>query len=141
MHQLLPPVLTTLTNPDGSKRRKKFTVADSQESFALIGKTCEELDAKLNLLKIQNSHINPILLVEGEIVAVKSISIYFEGIKYPIIKPVTAVDILFKIMLVFDLEFPKQAETFYMFLQTFFYNIPTFKNNLKVAAIEKQLLE
>ncbi|KNC20874.1 hypothetical protein FF38_04215 [Lucilia cuprina] len=62
LHHLLPPSLTVLKNANGSKRRKKFSIEDSQQSFALMGKTQEEVDAKLNLLKIQKTNIQPLLL-------------------------------------------------------------------------------
>ncbi|KAI8122774.1 hypothetical protein CVS40_6554 [Lucilia cuprina] len=79
LHHLLPPSLTVLKNANGSKRRKKFSIEDSQQSFALMGKTQEEVDAKLNLLKIQKTNIQPLLLVVGEIWDIKSITLYCDG--------------------------------------------------------------
>lgn len=127
MHHLFPPPFAVLTEPNGSKQRKKFSIVDSQESFAIVGKTSSEVEAKLNLLKLQNLNIQPLLLVEGEISDVKSMVVYFDGIRYPVVKTLSAVDILFKLFFVFNIEFPKQSETIYLFLQQFFYEITSLK--------------
>lgn len=129
-----------MTEQNGTKLRKKYTILDSQESFALIGRTTEELDAKFNLLKLQSSNIQPLLLVVGSIDNIKSISVYFDGIKYPMVNSLTAVDILYKIMFTFNLEFPKQSQIFYLFIQTFFYEMSTQKKNVKVSTFISQIL-
>ena len=41
----------------GAKMRKKFSVADSQDSFAIIATTQQELEIKLNLLKLQKKTV------------------------------------------------------------------------------------
>lgn len=98
------------------------------------------MEAKLNLLKHQTTNIQPLLLVVGDILDIKSISIYFDDIRYPVMKTLTAVDILFKLLFVFNIEFSKQSECFYLFLQNFFYEIPTSKQNTKIGTIINELL-
>ena len=87
---------------------KKVSIIDSQESFAIMGKSSEELETKLNLLKFQSISIQPLLLVLGDLEDIKNISIYFDGIRYSMMTSLTALDILYKMMFVFNLEFPKQ---------------------------------
>lgn len=136
-------ISTTTSCFDGTKRCKttqKYTILDSQESFAIIGKTPEELDAKFNLLKLQSSNIQPLLLIVGDFDNIRAISVYFDGIKYPMVNLLTAIDILYKIMFTFNLEFPKQSHIFYLFIQKFFYEMSTEKKNVKVSTFISQIL-
>lgn len=140
LHYLFPPHSKTVKDAHGSKQRKKFSVADSQESFALVGGTTEEVDAKLKLLKLQGRNIQPKLLVVGELTNIKSISIFFDNIKYPSLTVLNAIDVLFKIFFVFNLEYPEESEIFYNFLQNVFYDIPAKKQFSKVAALKTEIL-
>lgn len=124
----------------GAKMRKKFSVADSQDSFAIIATTQQELDIKLNLLKLQKNCIQPRLLIIGSILDIKQIFVYFDDIKYPMCKILTAVDVLFKLFFVFNLEFPKESELFYTFLQVFFYELKTDKKFTKIFTIKNEIL-
>lgn len=121
---MFPPTYKVFTNPDKTKTRLRHSIKDSQCSFAIIGKTPEELEAKFNLLKTQKSNIQPLLLVIGDVLDIKRISVYFDGIRYPILKSLTAIDILIKLMFVFNIEYPVESNIFYMFIQKFFYDIP-----------------
>ncbi|KNC21407.1 hypothetical protein FF38_12548 [Lucilia cuprina] len=65
-HNLFPPQLKISTDENGAKYKKKFTIADSQESFAVVASTMDELETKLKLLKLQGRKIQPKLLVIGD---------------------------------------------------------------------------
>ena len=51
-----------------------------------------------------------------------------------------AVDILFKFFFVFNLEFPKESEVFFNYLQVFSYNIKTDKKFTRTYAIKNEIL-
>lgn len=58
LHHPFPPQQKIAVDETGSKYRKKFSIGDSQESFAVLADTQDELDAKVKLLKIQNKTFN-----------------------------------------------------------------------------------
>ncbi|KAI8115639.1 hypothetical protein CVS40_12277, partial [Lucilia cuprina] len=140
LHYLFPPQQKVVTDKAGAKIRKKFTVTASQDSFAIVAETKEELDMKLKLLKLQKCNIQPRLLILGEIANVKEIFVYFDEIKYPMVQIITAVDILFKIFFVFNLEFPIESDLFYNFMQQFFYEINSEKKYSKVFTVINEIL-
>lgn len=137
---MFPPQQKVAADDTGAKFRKKHSIVDSQESFAIIADSQNELEAKITLLKLQNRCIQPRLLVVGDIGNVQSISVYFDDIKYPFLTTLNAIDLLFKIFFVFNLEYPEESDIFYNFLQEFFYEIPTKKKYAKIAIIKNEIL-
>lgn len=129
-----------LRDLSGAKFRKKSSIADSQETFAVIAGTLEELDAKLSLLKLQGRRNHPMILVVGEVINIKSVFVFFENSKYKFSKVIDAIDILFKLFFVFNIQFPEESEIFYNFLQTLFYNIPSSRKFVKVSAIKNEIM-
>lgn len=140
-HHLFPPQLKISTDESGSKYRKKFTIIDSQESFAVIAATVEELETKLKLLKIQKRNIQPKLLIIGDISKVKEIYVYFDEIRYPFISLLKAFDVLFKTFYVFNLQYPQESEIFYNFIQSLFYDMPANKKCIKASSIKYEILK
>ncbi|KAI8130050.1 hypothetical protein CVS40_0842 [Lucilia cuprina] len=112
---------------NGAKYKKKFTIADSQESFAVVASTMDELETKLKLLKLQGRKIQPKLLVIGD--------------TYPFVSTLKAFDVLFKIFFVFNLEYPSESEIFYHFIQSLFYDLPTSKKFIKSNIIKHEILK
>lgn len=140
LHYLFPPQQKTASTDNGQKISKKFTIADSQESFAVLAKTQDELDVKLKLLKLQNKRIQPKLMIVGDIDKVKSISIFFDNMTYPFLTILNAVDILFKIFFVFNLHYPEESLIFYNFLQDFLYEIPLSKKISKISTVKNEII-
>lgn len=71
-HIFLPQQKTSTNSSDS-----KFSILNSQESFALIAATSEELEAKWKLLRLQCNYIQPRILVIGETSNKKSIIVNF----------------------------------------------------------------
>lgn len=140
-HNLFPPQLKINTDENGAKYRKKFTILDSQESFAIVAGTVEELDAKIKLLKIQCRNIQPKLLVIGDIFKIKEIYVYFDNLKYPFVSVLKAFDLLFKIIFVFNLQYPSESEIFYHFIQDLFYDIGSNKKCTKSSSIKHEIMK
>lgn len=140
LHHLFPPQATVVTEENGAKRRKKFSISDSQNAFAIVARSSAELDLKINLRKLQSRSIQPLLLIIGDVHMVKEIYIYFDGIKYPILKVLNAVDILYKTFFVFNLEFPEESNVYFNFLQTFFYEMKSEKKIPKISSIKNEIL-
>ncbi|XP_046805208.1 uncharacterized protein LOC124419499 [Lucilia cuprina] len=140
-HNLFPPQLKISTDENGAKYKKKFTIADSQESFAVVASTMDELETKLKLLKLQGRKIQPKLLVIGDTLKVKQIFVYFDNLRYPFVSTLKAFDVLFKIFFVFNLEYPSESEIFYHFIQSLFYDLPTSKKFIKSNIIKHEILK
>ena len=75
---MVPPHQSFATTPNGEKIRKRYSISGSQDSFASIAASNEELEAKLKLLELRKRSIQPELLIIGDIYDIKSISIYIE---------------------------------------------------------------
>lgn len=138
---MVPPQQSFATTPNGEKVRKRFSVSDSQEGFALIATSNEEMEAKIKLLQLQKRSIQPRLLIIGDIYDIKSISIYFDKLKFPSLTILEAFDNLFKLFFVFNLEFPQESEVFYNFVQSVLYDMPTSKKYTKVSSLKHEILK
>ncbi|KNC31058.1 hypothetical protein FF38_00565 [Lucilia cuprina] len=128
LHNLFPPQLKVSTESSGAKIRKKYSIADSQEGFAIIANTLEELEVKIKLLKLQCRNIQPRLLIIGEICNIKSIFVFVDNVKYPILTFLNALD------------YPEESDVFYNFIQSFLYDLPTTKKYSKVSTIKHEIL-
>ncbi|XP_046801112.1 uncharacterized protein LOC111688897 [Lucilia cuprina] len=117
-HKLFPPQHTITTSPNGEKIRKRYSVADSQENFAVLATSNEELETKLKLLQLQGRNIQPRLLIIGYLYDIKTIYVYFDRLKFPFLTFLDAFDCLFKLFFVFNVEFPQESEVFYNFVQS-----------------------
>ncbi|XP_075148179.1 uncharacterized protein LOC142222103 [Haematobia irritans] len=140
LHNLFPPQLTVITDVDGEKRKKKFSILDSQNSFALIAKTHDEVEHKLKILKSKKTKLQPLLIVYGDVHKIDKIYIYLDGIRYPSLKVLTALNLLYKIYFVFNIEFPKESEIYFNFIQSFFFDMKLEKNIPKVISIKDEIL-
>ncbi|XP_073812255.1 uncharacterized protein [Musca autumnalis] len=76
LHQLFPPQHKVVTDKTGAKCKRKYSISDSQTSFAIIADNNKEIELKLELLKLRCTNIQPLLLVIGEETCVKQIYIY-----------------------------------------------------------------
>lgn len=140
LHNIFPPPQKVKADESGTKIRKKFSIADSQEGFSLIATSMEEIDIKIKLLKLQSKSIQPKLLIVGEIFKIKEIYVYLDDIKYPMLTILNAIDILFKILFIFNLKYPEECKVFYNFIESFLYDLPTLKKFAKVSVIKHDLL-
>lgn len=136
----MPPQQKLKSDSSGAKYRKKFSITESQEAFALIGNTLEEVNAKLKVLQLQSRNIQPRLLIVGELTNIISVSVYFDNTTYPFLTVIDAFDVLFKIFFVLNLQFPEESDLFYNFVQSFFFEIPTSKKCTKISILNQQLL-
>lgn len=105
----------------------------------MMANTDDEMNAKVKLLKLQGKSIQPKLLIVGDITNIKTISIYFDDLTFPFLTIIDAIDLLFKIFYVFNLEYPEESEIFYNFIQNIFYEIPPKKKIMKVSSVINEI--
>lgn len=140
LHYIFPPQQKTKIDDTGTKNKKKYSIPDSQDSFAVMAETCDEMDVKIKLLKLQRKCIQPKLLIVGDLSNIKKISVYFDDLVYQFLSILDAIDLLFKIFYVFNLQYPEESEIFYNFIQNIFYEIPTNKEFMKVSTVKNEIL-
>lgn len=134
----MPPSPIVVTGTSGGKMRKKYTIVDSQDAFAVMGASMVEIDTKLQLLKMKGIPIQPRLLIVGQLTDIREIYVYFDGIKYAFLNILHAADTCFKLFFIFNLKYPDEAIQFYKFIQFYFYNIEG-NQNTKIASIINDL--
>lgn len=118
----------------GKKTTTKFTIKDSQESVLFLGKNQQEIEDRINHLTKTNLSIQPSIYCIGkDIFSIEDICVIFEDIRFKFSNILRALDICFKIIYVFDLEFPAESLIFYSFIETYFFKFKLTNNtNSKV---------
>lgn len=125
----------------GKKITTRFTIKDSQESFLYIGKCAQEIEDHLDFLGKQQA-IHPFILAVGEdVLPLKEIFVYFDGIRFSFNHFLRAVDICIKIFYIFNFDFPKKALMFWNFIETFFYKLKSQNSYSKVHILSEYLLK
>ncbi|XP_055855860.1 uncharacterized protein LOC129919065 [Episyrphus balteatus] len=114
---------------DGSSKRKA-TIQDANESFVLIIPTISNYKIKIDELttKYYQSKltIQPFIVAEGtDGENLKAFYVFFDKTLYKLDSFIEGLDLCFKIFQVFNLEYPKNCELPWNFIQQFFYEINT----------------
>lgn len=69
--------------------------------------------------------IQPFILIIGTPLQPKEIIVYFDTIKYKVFTVLRAIDVCFKIIHLFNLEYPVESCAVWLFIQKYLYNIKT----------------
>lgn len=108
----------------GKQQTIKFTIRDSQESFFFVGKSAQEVEERLRFLHSNKSAVQPfIYAVADDLTKVEEVYTYFDGIRYKFFSVTRAVDMCYKIMYVFNFEFPIECKMFWSFIDKYFYKM------------------
>lgn len=127
----------------GKRTTTKFTIKDSQESVLFLGKNQQEIEERLHHLKKTNTSIQPSVYCIGEdIFSVEDICVIFDDIRFKFTNILRALDICFKIIYLFDLEFPAESLTFFSFIEIYFFKLKSTNNvNTKVHILCEYLTD
>lgn len=124
MHAFSWAFMDTYHQHPFKKNRKKefsrYTIKDSQNAFLYIAETLNQLEEHINYQKFKKGSIQPFIYAIGSPLQPKNIGLFFDDIRYQFKTVLKAVDILFQIFYVFNLEFPLQCKIFYSFIELFF---------------------
>lgn len=133
---LVPTNKLVKKDPTTSKKvTTKFTIKDSQQSVVFYGKNLQEVEERINHLKETKMSIQPSIYCVGDsIFSIKDIFVIFDDIRYKFSSLIKALDICFKTIYLFDLEFPPESVTFYSFIEAFFFDMKT-PNHSKVSVL------
>ncbi|KAK4876673.1 hypothetical protein RN001_009179 [Aquatica leii] len=122
----------------GKKSIIKFTIKDSQESVIFMGG--QEVGDQINHLKRTKLSLQPSIYYVGDsIFDIRDIFINFDNIRFQFTNIIRSLDICFKIIYLFDMQFPTESEMFYNFLETFFYKFECSNVHSKVKVLSEYL--
>jgi len=110
---------------NGKKNIIKYSIKDSQNSFITFHNTITASEAYINNLKDKHLPIQPFIVIIGVPLKPEQIYLFFDSIKYKFFCIVRAIDVCFKIIHLFNLQYPLQSSAVWMFIQKLFYNIST----------------
>lgn len=123
LHAVLVPTSKIVKVEKGKKVHVKHSIKDSQNSFMIVGRTVEEAEAELRQKLEKKVSLQPLIMVTGSVLNPENIVLYFDGVKFKFFSILTAVDICFKIYIIFNLEYPVESKLIWSFIQIFCYNL------------------
>ncbi|XP_060880673.1 uncharacterized protein LOC132952394 [Metopolophium dirhodum] len=128
-------------DPKSSKKvTTKFTIKDSQESVIFVGETQQNIEDYMDHVRKTKTSIQSSLFCVGkDIFSITDIFLFFDGVRYNFKSILKALDICFKAIYLFDLQFPEESIMFYTFLECFFYNFKSTKSYSKVHILLEYL--
>lgn len=127
----------------GGKEVIKYTIKDSQESFLYLANSNQEIQEHLHFLKARKEHIQPFILCTfgDEITDIQEILLYFDETIYKFINMLRAVDICFKIIYLFNLDFPKESIMFWSFIELHYFKMKGTTSYPKAFILSEALKE
>ncbi|KAJ8963595.1 hypothetical protein NQ314_005494 [Rhamnusium bicolor] len=126
----------------GKKTTTKFTIKDSQESVLFLGTNQQEIEDRIDHLKKRNVSIQPFVYCIGkDIFSVEDICVIFDDIRFKFSNVLRALDICFKIIYLFDLEFPAESVVFILFIEICFFKFKSAITNSKVHILCEYLAD
>jgi len=115
----------------------KFSIKYSQNTFIIVANTAIEIEEILKIRKNGKDPIQPRLLIVGTISNPSQIMVYFDESKYIFFSIIKALDMCFKIYHLFNIEYPLESISVWLFIQRFFNNIKLLYN--KPCPLIKQI--
>ncbi|XP_055847022.1 uncharacterized protein LOC129912690 [Episyrphus balteatus] len=105
------------------KTTLKPTIKDSQESFVFVAASIQNVEDHIQHLQQKGDNVQPFIIVVGkDVINFKEIFLYFDGVKFPFISFIRAVDICFKTFFLFNLEFNNPSSNFWNFIQSLYFD-------------------
>lgn len=136
----VPTNRVTRKDVSGKKSVIKFTIKDSQESVIFVGSSFQEVEDQISHLKRTKISLQPSIYCVGtSIFDITDIFVKFDDVRYKFTNILRSLDICFKIIYLFDLQFPTESEMFYNFLETFFYKFESPNVHAKVKLLSEYL--
>lgn len=129
IHAVLPPsARQTTISLEGSKKRKFFkpTIKDSQQALVLFVSHANDFNPTLDRLaskvREQGQSLQPLVVFCSYD---NSFIVYYNEIKYKFDSLLPALDTCFKIFFVLNLKYPVSCRAVWLFIQKYFFDIPT----------------
>lgn len=131
MHIIICINLNNNLYPDGihlrSKRRKTNVICTHVPIYAITYKILLRISFQniTRAIPKQYTPIQPFILICGTPCKPKDIIEFFDCIQFKLFSISSAIDVCFKIFHIFNLEYPPQSSTVWLFIQKYFYVLNT----------------
>lgn len=79
---MLVPKSYSLSKEDNKRQCYRPSIEDSRNSFFLCGETPADIETKLLKIKEKKQPIQPLVLIEGSILNIKNVFLYFDEVRY-----------------------------------------------------------
>lgn len=111
----------------------KSTIKDSQDSFFLHVTVNNDFDRKIatyrNILSNRTETLQPLIIgIGNDLLSITEFIVFYDNIKYIFNNFIAALDCCFKIFHVLDLHYPKDCNSFWLFIQTYFFEMNSDEN-------------
>jgi len=123
LHTIFVPTSKKITRDDnGKKNLVKYSIKDSQDSFMIFKSSIAEIEEYITKRCNENKPIQPFILICGTPSKPKEIIVFFDKIciKFKLFSISSAIDVCFKIVHIFNLEYPPQSSIVWLFIQKYF---------------------
>ena len=123
LHCIIKPTTIAVEKKQNSKIHKKYSIADSQQSFLKIFKEPSDVQ---EFFANNKEHTQPFVFAFGESIydiEKAEFYVYCDNIKYKFNNFLRAFESCFKLYHIFNLTYPKESFNFWTFVQVFFFNI------------------
>lgn len=123
------PSTCRFKNASGENKRK-ITISDAHESFAVRVSSINDYQQKLNELVnkyfLESCTVQPFLIIEGNSSEdLTGFFIYFDGNLFQFDSFFACLDTCFKMFHVFSIDYPKACNPLWVFIQLYFFDINT----------------
>lgn len=148
LHAILTPstrMLAKGSSKTGHKEYWKPSIKDSQNSFLYLvadeGEVSKCIAEKRDKYTKFGLSLQPLTIVVGNSYKdIKKIIVIYDEVLYTFNSVCKAIDICFKIFQCFNLEYPKESQLVWLFIQKYFFKI-TSKYDLKIPALSSLISE
>lgn len=129
-----------LLQPSGRDGNKRFTVVDSQEASIKVFAHPQDYKEHRNSMAANNSQSQPPLItIIGSLDKIEEIHVDFDNTHFKIFTFERAIDICIKIFFTFNIAYPKACQSFWEFVDIYFYQIDKTATNSKARLLLKWL--
>lgn len=107
----------------------RINASDSQNAFIRFHSCTEDYIAAYNAMVLHNKSVEPMVNVVGDMLEPKEFFVDFDNIRYKMTSIEKAIDICFKSYFLFGIKYPEACNSFYQFLNCYFYKIKEKENS------------
>lgn len=126
LHAIFVPTFRKVTRDNnGRVNQIKHSIKDSQNSFMVFKNSVCEIEEYITLRRNEKNPIQPFILIVGSPLHPREIIVFFDCIKYKVFSILNAIDVCFKLINLFNLEYPTESSIAWLFIQKYLYNLNT----------------
>ncbi|XP_050058606.1 uncharacterized protein LOC126550678 [Aphis gossypii] len=115
LHAIFVPTSKKVTRDHNGKiNQVKHSIKDSQNTFMVFKNSVCEIEEYITLRRNEKTPIQP-----------REIIVFFDCIKYKVFSILNAIDVCFKLIHLFNLEYPTESSIVWLFIQKYLYNLNT----------------